>query len=80
MQLKPPDQQITDLGRRREFDQALLVGQQLLQLYDELKVSPLLYMRTYYDMFQLGIVRRCTLAQVAIYAQMGYESALQTFN
>ena len=79
MLLQPLDQQITQLGRARQFDEALAVGRELLQLYDALQVSPLLYMRTYYDMFQLTATRRSTLNQAREYIQRAYSTAVMVF-
>ena len=57
------DASIFELGGRTRVKEALLAGRRLLALYDELGVSSLLYSRTYYDMFQIAIMRSETVAQ-----------------
>jgi len=79
MQLQPLDQKITQLGRARQFDEALAVGREMLQIYDALQASPLLYMRTYYDMFQLTVTRTCTLKMAQEYIDKAYSTAVMVF-
>jgi hypothetical protein len=77
--LQPLDERITLLGRCLYHELGLATCDELLQLYDELHASPLLYMRTYYDMFQIAITRRRTLPIAIEYAQKALEQVLLMF-
>jgi hypothetical protein len=58
----------------RRFDQALRAGDELIALYDELRLSPNHYARTYYLLFQLGVTRRATLAQARKHVALAREA------
>ena len=47
------DDRILRLVQQGSVGAALETGEALIKLYDELKLSPLTYGRTYYDMFQV---------------------------
>jgi hypothetical protein len=57
------DASILELGGRTRVREALLAGRKLLALYAEVGESSLLYSRTYYDMFQVAIMRADSAAQ-----------------
>ena len=58
----------------RRFDEALRAGDELIALYDELRLSPNHYARTYYLLFQLGVTRRATLAQARKHVALAREA------
>ena len=49
------DDVIIRLGGQGKVEQGLRAGRQLIRLYDELRASPNLYSRTYYEMYQIAI-------------------------
>lgn len=58
----------------RRFDEALQLGADLIALYDDLRVSPTLYARTYHVLFQLGVTRRATLALARKHIELAWEN------
>ena len=58
------------------FDEGLRCGREMLVLYDELHEGPRLYAQLYYDLFQLAVTRRATLAASAAYIRQALENRL----
>jgi hypothetical protein len=48
------DKQIMEFGGRLQTERGLRAGAALIKLYDELQASPLMYSRTYYEMYQVS--------------------------
>lgn len=55
------DEQIVTLGSTGREREAYQVGEELIRLYDQVGMTPLSYERTYYDMFQMTVVRKQTM-------------------
>mmetsp|Transcript_26668 Transcript_26668/g.36654 ORF Transcript_26668/g.36654 Transcript_26668/m.36654 type:complete len:648 (-) Transcript_26668:179-2122(-) len=67
------DASIMRLGGELKLDHAMRAGKALIKLYDELKLSPMWYARTYYEMFQIAIARRSTTTDAKRYIQKACE-------
>ena len=68
------DKKLMAFGSTAKFDRGLKCGALLIKLYDELQESPLIYARTYYDMFQLAVTRRATLAKAKHYIKLARDN------
>jgi SET domain/MYND finger len=74
--MKNLDEAILRLGGLGQIEVALKKGQALLNRYDKHGMSSWCYHRTFYDMFQVAIIKRHTLAVGKKYIRRAYESAL----
>ena len=70
------DESILHLGSAGKAEAALRKGRLLIQIYDELSFSSWLYHRTYYDLFQVAIIRNRSVREGRKYIRLAYESAL----
>ncbi|KAJ8604516.1 hypothetical protein CTAYLR_000929 [Chrysophaeum taylorii] len=75
-ELRERDARILKLGQRGDFAQALRCGEAILRLYDDLQESHKLYAKTYYEMFQLAVARRKTLAKAKGYIKLAHDNYL----
>jgi len=74
------DREIPELsGTHGLYDEAIQVGRALLKLYDELQVSDMEHARTYYDLYQLAILRQRTARQGIDLIQESYKHALRFY-
>jgi hypothetical protein len=70
------DDEICHQVRQGKSDTAIRTGHKLLALYDELKMSDVLYQRTYYDMFQGAISRKRTYGQAVVLIEKARDHSL----
>lgn len=63
------DNQLLEYGRSQKFDEAFAVGEELILVYQEFHLSTMLFRRTYYDLFQIAIMRKATLDKAQYYIQ-----------
>ena len=61
------DRLIVRYGELGHVQEAMVMGDQLIQLYNEMEVSPIKYTRTYYDMFQMTIRSDTTMTMAMEY-------------
>jgi hypothetical protein len=64
------DEKIGEYGQRMQTEKAIKAGEHLLQLYEELHWGVPGFIRTYYDLFQVGIMRRSTLQKGKYYIRL----------
>lgn len=70
------DSAILDAGSMGQPHMALQKGRALLSIYDDLGISDWLYMRTYYDLYQVTITKRKYLRDGRHYISKAYEAVL----
>ncbi|KAL7534043.1 hypothetical protein ACHAXR_005602 [Thalassiosira sp. AJA248-18] len=70
---------IFELGSHGRTDQAIQVGRSLINLYDELQLSDMLYVRTYYDMYQVAITKQKSVQLGSKFIREAYRHALRFY-
>uniref|UniRef100_A0A6A7G741 Uncharacterized protein n=1 Tax=Hirondellea gigas TaxID=1518452 RepID=A0A6A7G741_9CRUS len=79
LRAKELDQKIIQLGSSGNFAGSIRAGKSLLRIYDSLQSSPKMYLRTYYDMFQMAITKRSTLQDGIKYMKRAMQFALEFY-
>jgi hypothetical protein len=67
------DTTIMECGRTMKYDLGIRAAKALLRIYDDLGEHPKNYSRTYYDLFQLSIMRRSTLGLASGYLRLAID-------
>jgi hypothetical protein len=67
------DKAMWEAMNAQNFDKALVIGKKLIKLFDELECSQKMYARTYYDMFQVAILKKSTLQEGIDFIRKAYE-------
>lgn len=70
------DEELFSLAGKDKIDEALSTGKRLLELYDKHHVSPTVYARTYFDMYQTALMSKTTYDDATEAINRALESAL----
>ena len=73
------DQSIFQLGSKGKVEEAIRDGELLIKIYDKLQASDKAYSRTYYDLYQIAIMKKSTVELGSKYIQQAYTHALRYY-
>ena len=74
------DEAILNLAGAGKIDLALRKGRQLLALKERYHTGSFSEYRTYYDLFQIAVLRRDTLKEAKRYIRLAYEAIVALTN
>ena len=73
------DQSILQLGLMGKVEEAIRAGELLIKIYDKLQASDKAYSRSYYDLYQIAIMKKSTVELGSKYIQQAYTHALRFY-